>query len=681
MPKINILDKHVAELIAAGEVVERPSSVIKELVENSIDSGATIITVEIKNGGTTFMRVTDNGCGISRDDVPKAFLRHATSKVRDQDDLEKIMTLGFRGEALASISAVAKVEILTCTQDEIEGTRYIIHGCDEQLCEPTGCPVGTTIIVRDLFYNTPARMKFLKKDVAEANAVAGVIDRIALSHPEISFKFIRDGKECLNTVGNGELKSAVYSVYGRDFINSLIPISYELNGIKVNGFISKPTSARANRSMQHVFINGRYVKSRTAMVAMEEAYKGSIMVGKFPACVMHIALSCSTVDVNVHPAKIEVRFINEKPIFDAVYHGVKSALLVGDKRVQMSLGSNSVVEDEPAQKANATEPSIKQSSVVLSSDESKVIRNEHKPNSAVLDELEARQETIIKRDLEAKIDDEDEVSPEVFVPRNTVYDRAADRQIKNKVSYLIESIQQSTSDKCPKLNDFAIEKYQKYDYNEDQGDIKQQMVLDEESERTIFEEGLKRVDNKFIGEVFDTYIIVEHGKDELMLIDKHAAHERLIYEKLRKASSKSSAQFLLDPIIVTLDKNEYASIIENMDRLCETGFEVEDFGIGTVIVRAAPLYLEGDDIKQSIMEIAGHLMSNKSNINTEHMDWIYHNVACRAAIKAGQKTQPKELIKMIQELEENNDVRYCPHGRPISIIIKKREIEKQFGRV
>ena len=337
MPKIRVLEKQVAELIAAGEVVDRPSSVIKELVENAVDAGATVITVEIRRGGITFMRVTDNGCGIAAEDVPTAFLRHATSKVNQEDDLNSIATLGFRGEALASISAVAHVELLTRTAGAVTGVRYTCGGGEEPTLEEAGCPEGTTILVRDLFYNTPARMKFLKKDSTEGNSVAGILDKLALSHPEISVRFIRDGKEQLHTPGDGKLSSTIYAVYGREFSSTLIPVNYELGHVKVQGYISAPTSSRPNRSMQNFFINGRYIRSRTAMAALEEAYKGSIMVGKFPACVLHMHLSFSAVDVNVHPAKLEVRFVNERPIFDAVYHGVKSALHAGDKPKVMEL--------------------------------------------------------------------------------------------------------------------------------------------------------------------------------------------------------------------------------------------------------------------------------------------------------------------------------------------------------
>ena len=342
MGKINVLEKHIAELIAAGEVVERPSSVVKELVENSIDAGAKNITVEIRNGGVRYIRVTDNGHGIEKDDIRKAFLRNATSKIKLEDDLNSIATLGFRGEALASICAVSKVELITRTEDQNIGTRYEIFGGEEVSFSEYGCPQGTTFIVRDLFYNTPARMKFLKKDVSEANAVGKILNMVALSHPEVGIKFIRDGRLDLNTPGDGKIQSAIYAVYGKNFVSSLIEISYTLNGVTVSGFINNPNSARPNRSMQHFFINGRYVKTRTAMAALEEAYKGSIMVKKFPSCVLYINVPVSAVDVNVHPSKVEVRFIDEKPIFDVIYHGVKSTLMKNEPQIVMNLNNNAM---------------------------------------------------------------------------------------------------------------------------------------------------------------------------------------------------------------------------------------------------------------------------------------------------------------------------------------------------
>ncbi|HBM99028.1 MAG TPA: DNA mismatch repair endonuclease MutL, partial [Ruminococcus sp.] len=345
MGVINVLDKHVAELIAAGEVVERPASVIKELIENSIDAGAKNITVEIKNGGTTFMRVADDGCGIWKDDIKVAFLRHATSKVKLESDLDCISTLGFRGEALASICAVSRLQLITRNKNEDIGTCYEINGGEEVSFDDAGCPIGTTFVIRDLFYNIPARAKFLKKDVSEGNAVSNIIDKTALSHPEIAFTYIRDGKQVLKTFGDGKLLSAIYSVFGRDFANGLIPVEYQLDAIKVYGYVSKPQNSRPNRNMQNFFINGRYVKTRTAMAAVEEAFKGSVMVGKYPSCVLNIEVPFEMIDVNVHPAKIEVRFINERPVFDTVYHAIKSSLLKNDSRKNANFKTDTVFNE------------------------------------------------------------------------------------------------------------------------------------------------------------------------------------------------------------------------------------------------------------------------------------------------------------------------------------------------
>ncbi len=338
MAKINVLSKQIAELIAAGEVVERPASVVKELVENSIDANSTNIEIEIKNGGKDFIRVTDDGFGIEKEDIKNAFLRHATSKVFSKEDLNSINTLGFRGEALASICAVSHVEIISCSRQKSEGVSYNISGSTPGELSPCGCPYGTTIIVRDLFYNTPARVKFLKKDVSEANSIAALLDKIALSHPEISFKLIRDGKETLNTPGDGKIDSCIYSVYGKEFFKNLMKVKYELNNIKINGYISRANFGRPNRNMQHFFINGRYVKCRTAMVALEQAFKGSIMVGKFPSCVLYINISPEAVDVNIHPTKLEIRFINEKPLFEAVYNCAKDYLFKNKNHEKINLG-------------------------------------------------------------------------------------------------------------------------------------------------------------------------------------------------------------------------------------------------------------------------------------------------------------------------------------------------------
>ncbi|MCH5352401.1 MAG: DNA mismatch repair endonuclease MutL [Acutalibacter sp.] len=623
MPKIQVLDKQIAELIAAGEVVERPSSVIKELVENSMDAGATVITVEIRRGGTTFMRVTDNGCGISPEDVPTAFLRHATSKITRQDDLDSIMTLGFRGEALASISAVSHVELLTKAAGEQSGVRYVCGGEEEPRMEEAGCPEGTTIIIRDLFYNTPARMKFLKKDSTEGNSIAGVLDKLALSHPEISFRFIRDGKETLRTPGDNKLSSAIYGVYGKEFLSTLIPVEYEYEHVKVTGFISSPAGSRPNRSMQNFFINGRYIRSRTAMAALEEAYKGSIMVGKFPACVLHLSLSFGAVDVNVHPAKLEVRFVNERPVFDAVYHGVKSALNAGDKPKTMELKRPVVQPFAPVQE--------KQEQVRFP-EPPKTASGLPKPNMPI----------------------QRPVSFHDSAPKEKSFHSFADRVLDQEPKPLPE--RQSTKG-------IVSEK-------------PQQERQPAEQPKPIVREFHSRI----IGEAFGTYIIVEYSQDELMFIDKHAAHERLLYEKLKENSGNTEAQTLLSPVAVTLDKEEYSAVLARRDELFRAGFEVEDFGTGTVLVRSVPLLLDGGDAASAIMEIAGYLASFKKDFTTEHMDWVYHNVACRAALKAGDVTKTEELIALAEELEQNPQVRYCPHGRPVYILLRRREIERQFGR-
>jgi DNA mismatch repair protein MutL len=632
MSKINVLDKHIAELIAAGEVVERPSSVIKELVENAIDAGSSAITVEIKNGGITYMRVTDNGCGISREDVSTAFLRHATSKLHNEDDLDNIATLGFRGEALSSIAAVAHVELLTITLDELAGTRYVIDGGTEQSCEDAGCAQGTTIVVRDLFYNTPARMKFLKKDVVEANAIAAVLDKVALSHPEVSLRLIRDSRETLHTPGDGKLKSTVYAVYGKEFTAGLIPVNYELNGVKLWGFISKPSAARPNRSMQQFFINGRYIKSRTAMVAMEEAFKGSLMVGKMPACVLHLEIAYHSVDVNVHPAKIEVRFVNEKPIFDAVYHGVKTALNQGDAPRVMTLNKPTLPgfsQPEPSvqMQFSPAKPSVEVPSAVHPFIPSLIKPAE--PHSCALSD--------------------------VHVPKFHTHYEAKNIEFSEP-----QPVMQTVQSVSPQPEQPPIQEVQ-------------EPVLTEKPVEPQKQE-------KLVGEAFSTYMIIQRGNDELLFIDKHAAHERMLYEKLKSQKTEAAQQMLLEPITVTLDKNEYGAVLSSIDTYAAAGFEIEDFGSGTVLVRSAPLILAGEDVADAVMEIAGYLLSAKNDIATEKLDWLYHNVACRAAVKAGDQSAPEELIALAQRLELE-DIRYCPHGRPVSIIIKKRDLERQFGRI
>lgn len=635
MPHIQVLDKHTAELIAAGEVVERPSSVVKELLENTIDAGATMVAVEIQNGGVTYIRITDNGAGIAREDVSTAFLRHATSKVRREEDLEAIGTLGFRGEALASIAAVSRVELLTCAAGETAGTRYTLEGGEDGHLEDAGCPQGTTIVVRDLFYNVPARMKFLKKDVSEANAVAGVVDRIALSHPEVSFRFIRDGREELLTPGDSQLRSCIYAVLGKEFSDSLLPVDYTLGGVHVHGFASKPAASRANRTMQHFFINGRYVKTRTAMAALEQAYKGAIMVGKFPACVLHLDMPPETVDANVHPAKIEVRFINEKPVFDAVYHGLKSALAAGDVPKQAVLPVRPTIGQPQAEQLHMEPPAAP--------------RSPASHIDAILDKPPAQPAAPAPAVPSA---------PPAARPRPVLRD-GTDAPYYAAPSYLnIErtSAQPAAAPEPPPAPP---------------------PVREEPAAPPPAEKASEPV--VYVGEVFHTYVIAQMG-DSLYVIDKHAAHERLLYNQL-KATPHNDAQMLLEPVSVPLGREEYAAVTAELETLGAAGFEVEDFGGSTVLVRAVPLILSGCDAAAAIQEIAGGFVSGKRELTMDKLDWIYHSSACRAAVKAGDSSRPEELRQLAERVLQNDDIRYCPHGRPVCFELTRRELEKQFGRV
>ena len=658
MGLINVLDKHVAELIAAGEVVERPASVIKELVENSIDAGAKNITVEIKNGGTTFMRVADDGCGIQREDVKIAFLRHATSKVKYENDLDSISTLGFRGEALASICAVSRLQLITRNINEEEGTSYIIEGGEEVSLDEAGCPVGTTFIIRDLFYNIPARAKFLKKDVAEGNAVSNVIDKTALSHPEIAFTYIKDGKQVLKTFGDGKLLSAIYAVFGKDFANSMIPVDYQLDGIKVYGYVSKPVNSRPNRNMLNFFINGRYVKTKTGIVAVEEAFKGSIMVGKFPSCVLNMELPYEMIDVNVHPAKIEVRFINERPVFDTIYHAVKSALMKNDSRKQATFKKETAFND--IKKFNP----FNNAEAIL--------------NSTPKEKTDTQPVSV--KPTPKPIEKKDEFNPFkdiIFSQKPTPITKPKFEDTKvsdSKKSFVI--------DKKP-LKEITIDTktVEPEPIIEEKPVIQQEVIKIEDKCESVPLINKDEVFIRYIGEAFNTYIIAEKNNKEILLVDKHAAHERMIYEKLKAEKAGAFSQMLLQPVTVTLDKSEYIAAISNLDIFTDCAFEVEDFGNSTVIVRSIPQYIDVADVCDCIVEMAEHMASGKNDVNSEKMDWFYHNVACRSAIKAGNKSTVQELIDIIKKLEENPQLKYCPHGRPICIVMTKNEIEKQFGRV
>jgi DNA mismatch repair protein MutL len=703
MGVINVLDKHIAELIAAGEVVERPSSVIKELVENSIDAGAKNITVEIKNGGTTFMRVADDGCGIYRDDIKKAFLRHATSKVKTANDLDTISTLGFRGEALASISAVSRLQVITKNENEEIGSCYEIEGGDEISLEEAGCPTGTTFVIRDLFYNIPARSKFLKKDVAEGNAVSALMDKIVLSHPEVAFTFIRDGKQVLRTFGDGKLLSAIYSVFGKDFAKGLIPVDYTLDSVTVKGYISKPINSRPNRNMQNFFINGRFVKTRTGMAALEEAYKGSIMVGKFPSAVLQLTVPYEIIDVNVHPAKIEVRFINERPVFDAIYHAVKTALQQGDERKQVHFKENTAFNEikkvNPFNNAQAVfakaENTPAEKPIKLIERIEPVLKNSEPKPYNPFDELDLKDEKTKPVSIDnLKMSDSSnpfDIYSKQAIKRNSELENKKAEFSKQKLEKAEQLILKATQqeESLPK------QKITVDDLTAESTETPIETEVSKEEVKPLKEISENKTDNndaltelpkeqtklRFLGEAFNTYIIVEKNDNEVLIIDKHAAHERIIYEKLKADSGSANVQYLLTPITVTLDKIDYDAAVSNLDMFAKCSFDVEDFGNGTLLVRSAPQYLAATEIADCITEMSGYIASGKKDIYTEKMDWFYHNVSCRSAIKAGNKSTVQELMDIAWTLEKNPQIKYCPHGRPICIVMTKYEIEKQFGRL
>lgn len=637
MAVIRVLDKHVAELIAAGEVVERPASVVKEMMENSIDAGAKHITVEIRDGGVSYIRITDDGCGIHRDDIATAFLRHATSKVQTEDDLNHIGTLGFRGEALASVAAVAKVEVTTCAKGEIEGTRYVIHGGTEVLLEDVGCAEGTTFVVEDLFYNIPARMKFLKKDVSEGNAVASVVEKLALSHPEISVKFIRNGRTELQTPGDGQMISCIHAVLGKAFASTLIPVEYSMGGVSVSGFICKPENARPNRTMQHFFVNDRFVKTQTGLVALERAYKGMIMVGRFPACVLFIRLPAETVDANVHPAKIEVRFINEKPVFDAVYYGVRSALenrTASIRQMEIPRDTTPVARTIPAT------PSIRPSvQVVADTPKTPVAPPPRRLSFLDLAVDDAPAQTPALRD--------DTASPPA---------KPTPVSLENLPRFTPEKVEMEPSAEVPE-------------------------VPAQTQEETAVQVALEFADVpvQFVGELFTTYVLVQRG-DSLFIIDKHAAHERILYNKL-KETAHSDEQMLLSPVAVTVSRDEHSALLDAVEELQQAGIAIEDFGGQCVLVRSFPLDLTGEDIDNTIREIASGLVGGNREIQSSKLDWIYHSSACRAAIKAGDTSKPAELLALAERVLSDESIRFCPHGRPVCIEMTKKELEKQFGRI
>lgn len=661
MARINVLPKEIADLIAAGEVVERPSSVIKEFVENSIDAGSKKIFVEIKNGGKTFLRVTDDGCGIHRDDVRKAFLSHATSKIKSVSDLDSISTLGFRGEALASICAVSRVEVMTCVDGDETGTRYVIEGGNEISLDDVGSPVGTTIIVKDLFYNIPARLKFLKKDVQEGNHIASLLERIAVSNPHISFRFIRDGKIAFQTPGDGNLKSAIYAVFGKEFTGGLLPVNDEHYGITVDGFITKPTAGRGNRTMQTFFVNGRYVKSVLLLSALEQAYKNSIMVGKYPACVLFIKMPYEAVDVNVHPAKTEVRFFDEKRVFEAVYNSALKTVNGDFSRPQATFNSAKAFV-QPAVKGEQLKitesvPAVKHETV-----KSYVVKEFGKPLTGSEDIVASPKEGEKQLDFlkdsymtpEIKVVTTDTPKTEIKVVTESV-------EVKTITFDSTESDLKDEIKDTPTVEQIEIKKDSPPD-------------VSPSSERTS-----PGIEYKYIGEAFNTYLIAEL-ENIMIIIDKHAAHERILFEEYKNRGVGES-QMMLVPIVVTLSADEHAAVMDNIDLLRKSGYEVDDFGDRSIKLSACPPQLADENLEDILSELAGYLVNNIKTLMPEKLDWIYHSMACRSAIKAGNFTSDYEAERFVGRVLNDESLRYCPHGRPIFVEMTKRELEKQFKRI
>ncbi|WHH59555.1 DNA mismatch repair endonuclease MutL [Petroclostridium sp. X23] len=608
MNKINILDPKVANMIAAGEVVERPASVVKELVENSIDAGAQAITVEIKNGGITYIRVSDDGGGIDREDAVTAFQRHATSKIINAEDLDSILTLGFRGEALASIAAVAQVELITKSMNSDEGTLIRLDAGKMIKKESIGCPQGTTIVVKNLFYNIPARMKFLKKDATEAGYVSDVINRMILGHPEISFKYINNGKEAVFTPGNNNLISCVYSIYGKDYVRSMLPVEYDENGIKVSGLVGNADVARANRNFQSFFINGRYIKSKTLTYAVEEAYRNMLMVNKFPTVILHLNINPAMIDVNVHPTKMEVKFSNEKQVYQAVYWAVQNALYAKKHIPEVTLPKKSAFHYIPpaSEKMKISEENQQQ-------------------------EINFVKEKVYIPEVKLQVPNFEKVPSSVSSVPNV--NHAQNIEPKEEIS--------NKNLEAPRLRDYKI-----------------------------------------IGQVFSTYIIVQK-EDEMFVVDQHAAHERLRFERLLKEYNKKNiySQSLLIPVVVTLSGPEVQVVKENMDFFKNIGFEVEDFGNNSIVIRQTPISIEEKVLKDLFLEIVGIVQSNKKDTITDMEIHTLYMIACKSAIKANRNMQQEEIEKLIEDILQLENINTCPHGRPIMISMSKYYLEKQFKRI
>ena len=638
MAKIIQLSPHVANLIAAGEVVERPASVMKELLENAVDAGATAVTAEIWDGGMTFLRVTDNGCGMQPEDAKTAFLRHATSKLRVAEDLAAIHTMGFRGEALAAIASVSRIDLMTKPTGSISGTSLSLEAGSITEESEAGCPEGTTIIIRDLFYNTPARMKFMKSDVVEGSRVTAAVQLQALAHPEVAFRFLRDGKEVLSTPGTGKLRDAVYCIYGKDSAK-MAEVDSAWEGYHLTGFVSRPTDSRPSRNMQTFFVNGRPVKSRMMMAALEEAYRNRIMVGKFPACVLQLTLPATAVDVNVHPAKTEVKFLNEKAVFDCIHYGVLGALNKTPDRpdVQFKPAPAPTPVSAPATAASRQEAPKQQSFFrTMTASEYQAftgaVKNAPQPSPLAAAAVAAA----VERSANAA------VKEQVMIPRIPPVPAP-------------EPIQESIPFPAPVMPVVSEEP------------VQESLPMPEAAPW------------RFVGELYRSYVIVEQGEDAF-IIDKHAAHERILFDKLKANQEAITGQTLLTPVPCRLDPASCGALLANQALLEELGFEIDTLGENTIVLRAIPMDLAEEDAADAVETLAADLLMGRREDKSTVRDEVLHTVACKAAIKAGWETDEKELLALIGQVMARDDLKYCPHGRPICITLSKKQLEKQFKR-
>ncbi len=768
MAIINILDKHTAELIAAGEVVERPSSVVKELCENAIDAGATNIVVTIEKGGISLIEISDNGSGIESEYIKTAFIRHATSKIQNEDDLNNINTLGFRGEALASIASVAKITLTTKTAQDEFASAYHICGGEEISMQEAARPVGTTISVKDLFYNTPARIKFLKKDVSEANFVSETVSRLALSHPEISFTFIREGKKQFQTPGDGNLKATAYEIISRDFAKDLIQISDKNEHYSISGFITPPISSRASRAMQFFFVNGRYVKNNTMMAALEAAYKGTLMQKKFPGCLLFLNLPSGLVDVNVHPAKTQIRFANERDVFNIVYSGVKAGVLsVKNEMKNFALSENLSKQTALSQQQNSEEVKTSEKFMLAAhkNDSEKpennntiLINNDNLPQSG--QESQSQQAQNLRKGFNLKphsvdifpddikplptvgellpLDDEDMVlrQEDIIAYKNKISEEKNTwrNALKNGETQSAQTGENGeNSENCENAENSENSENSVYFKNGKNNEIAENNGCFENGENSEHFEKSENIYNsvnfknaetnaknsnedtlcninkqaqnnnannlqspevfnneqlnfenneltlKVVGEIFNTYIITQHG-DDMCLIDKHAAHERIIYEKLLAQAQNPGSQILMLPINVTLSAAEKNAVMQYAQLIADIGIIAEDFGKNEIIIRALPMDITPEDAGELLCEIANKLLQNPRQTQSDKMQWVMHSVACRAAIKGGDKTPLNSLLSLCEDVLNGKIPLFCPHGRPVVLKLTKKEIEKQFGR-